>query len=367
MPFYQLNIPEVYKTWNFSERFPDHNELRAYMSHIDKTLDLRKDVAFNARVVDCSWDPAQAHWTVKTLQGHVAHTKYLFCASGLLHRTYTPDFVGLKDYKGEVHHSGAWPADFDGTGKKIAVIGAGATAVQITQELGKVASEMTVFVRRPSYCLPMQQRKYTAEEQTSLKPFYGALFKEGRDSLAGFPISDRPEGSMFDASVQEREARFDAGWKQGGFHFSLGGWPDPMMNPEANEIMYQYWRRRVCERLTDPAKQAIMAPEKKPYYFNTKRSPLEQDYYEVLNQENVTVHDLNAAPLQAFYEKGLIMADGSRHEFDAVALATGFDSYSGSMTQMGLKSKDGVDLKDIWGESGVNSYLGMTVSGFPNM
>lgn len=120
------------------------------MAHIDKTLDLRRDTYFNARVSDCSWDPAKNLWTIKTLQGHVAKGKYLVCCTGLLHRTYTPDFPGLKEYKGEIYHSGAWPEDFNGKDKKIGLIGAGATAVQITQELGKVAKELTVFLRRPS-------------------------------------------------------------------------------------------------------------------------------------------------------------------------------------------------------------------------
>ena len=171
-PFYQLNIPEVYRNWHFNQRFSDHVELREYMKHIDKTLDLRKDVSFNARVVECSWDAAKNIWTVKTLQGHVAQAKYLVCCTGLLHRTYTPDFPGLKDYKGEIYHSGAWPEDFNGKGKKIGLIGAGATAVQITQELGKVADELTVFLRRPSYCFAMGQRRWTEEEQRQLKTFY---------------------------------------------------------------------------------------------------------------------------------------------------------------------------------------------------
>ena len=109
-----------------------------------------------------------------------------------------------------------------------------------------------------------------------------------------------------------------------------------------------------------------MAPEEPPYYFGTKRSPLEVDYYEVLNQPNVAIHDLKAAPLKLFQEKGMLMADGTSYEFDTVVLATGFDSYTGSLTNMGLKNKDGVPLADLW-KDGINTYLGLTISGFPNM
>jgi len=363
-PFYQLNIPEVYKDWHFTQRFSDHRELRKYMAHIDKVLDLRRDAYFNARVNDTRWDDATSTWTVKTLQGHVAKAKYLILCTGLLHRTYIPDFAGLKDYKGEIHHSGEWDENFSAKGKKIAIIGAGATAVQITQELGKQADELTVFLRRPSYCYPMKQRTWTKDEQHQWKAFYPILFKEGRDSAVGFPTARNPH-NLADVSEEAREALFDELWERGGFNFALGGFQDTAIDKKANKVVYDYWRRRVCERLTDPAKNAIMAPEVPPYYFGTKRSPLEQDYYEILNQDNVYLHDLSKTPLKTFAEKGLVMADDKLHEFDAIVLATGFDSYSGSLTQMGLKNKDGVDLKDCW-KDGLNTYLGITISGFPN-
>lgn len=137
------------------------------------------------------------------------------------------------------------------------------------------------------------------------------------------------------------------------------------VNPESNKIAYDYWRKRVCERLKDPEKQRIMAPEKMPYYFGTKRTPLEQDYYEVLDQPNVHLHDMATSPLKKFSEKGLVMAD-KEYEFDAVVLATGFDSFTGSLTHMGLKNKEGVDIKELWGQ-GVRTYLGITMAGFPNL
>lgn len=205
------------------------------MAHIDKVLDLRKDVYFNARVVDGSWDEKSNLWTVKTAAGHVARAKYLILASGLLHRTYTPQFPGLQDYKGEIYHSGAWPEDFNPKGKKIGIIGAGATAVQITQELGKAADELTVFLRRPSYCLPMRQRKWTEEEQRTMKSWYPAMFKAGRDSLAGFPTA-RQQVGVFDVSEEEREGFFEELWQRGGFNFALCNYNNIVLNKDANKV-----------------------------------------------------------------------------------------------------------------------------------
>jgi cation diffusion facilitator CzcD-associated flavoprotein CzcO len=363
-PLYQLNIPEVYADWHFSQRFPGHEELRRYFSHVEKVLDLRKDVTFNAQVIDSSWDEASGRWTVKTADGHVANCKYLFLATGLLHRKYTPDLPGLSDFKGQLIHSGAYPEDLDCTGKKVGIIGAGATAVQIQQELGKVASEMTIFLRRPSYCLPMGQRVMSEEEQRCWKSFYPSLFASGRLSRAGFPASG-PDKSTFEVSEEERLKHWDTLWSRGAFNILLLGYNDVLVNPEANRLIYDYWASKVRERLTDPKKQAIMAPENPPYHFGTKRSPLEHDYYDVLNQDNVEIVDLNANPLKMFEETGMRMDDGSLRDFDVIVLATGFDSFTGSLTEMGLKSKDGQDLRALW-KDGVSTYLGLTIAGFPN-
>ncbi|KAF2098259.1 FAD/NAD(P)-binding domain-containing protein [Rhizodiscina lignyota] len=365
VPFYQLNIPEVYRDWTFSERFPGHEELRSYVAHIDKKLGLQRDTIFHATVNDASWDLHKGRWTVRTEQGHTASAKYLILASGLLHRIYTPDFPGLSNFSGDIHHSAAWNQNFSAKGKKIGLIGAGSTGVQLTQSLGKAAAELTVLVRRPGYCLPMKQRTLTPQEQHEWKRLYPLMLKAARESHVGFPVPATTKAAL-DVSKEEREQHWAYTWEQGGFSFGMQAFKDASRNKESNELMYQYWRSRVASRLTDPRKLEVMAPEQKPYYFITKRLPLEQDYYEVLNQDNVHVHDLSKIPLKSFTSNGLLMADGTEYEFDAVVLATGFDSITGSLTQLGVKDKHGVDLKTLWAD-GVKTYMGITISGFPNM
>ena len=166
-------------------------EIRSYCAHIDKVLDLRKDVQFNAHVVDVQWSTADEHWTVKTEGGQVATSKYLVLCTGLLHRRHVPDFPGLATYKGVVHHTGFWPEEMSVKGKKGGVIGAGATAVQVVQELAKEADQLTVFMRRPSLCLPMGQRPVTSQEQKGWKSYFRTLFAAGRESRAGFPRYSR--------------------------------------------------------------------------------------------------------------------------------------------------------------------------------
>ncbi|KAF2008476.1 FAD/NAD(P)-binding domain-containing protein [Aaosphaeria arxii CBS 175.79] len=364
-PFYQLNIPEVYNTWNFTSRFSDHREMREYMAHCDRVLNLRKDVSFNSFVNSAEWDIQKSEWHVKTKNGKQARARWLILGTGLLHRTHTPNFPGIENYKGIVHHSGAWPEETSVKGKKVAVIGAGATAVQIVQELGKEASQLTHLIRRPSYCLPMGQRAFTVEEQRGWRGYYPALFEAAAKSPVGFPTL-RCDKKILETPEDEREEYLTELWKTGGFHFQLRNYSDVILDKDANKIVYDFWKRNTRERLTDPKKQQIMAPDEAPYYFGTKRIPLEQDYYEVLNQDNVDIVDLNNNPIVSFTEKGIKLGgEDQEREFDYVVLATGFDSYTGSLTQMGLKSKDGVDIKDVW-KDGVKTYLGMMMRGFPN-
>lgn len=336
-----------------------------YMAHVDKTLNLQKDVSFNTRVCECTWDKEAAQWNVVTEDGGKAKARWLILATGLLHRTHLPEWPGRGRYQGVIYHSGAWPEETSVKGKSVAIIGAGATSVQIVQELGKEASHLTMLMRRPSYCLPMGQRTWTEEEQIAWRAYYPALFAAGRNSAVGFPTL-RHNVRAQDVSPEEREKYFESTWGAGGFQFLLRNYNNIALDKEANKIVYDFWKKKVQERLTDPAKQALMAPDEMPYYFSTKRTPLEHDYYDVLNQDNVDIVDLNKNPIDSFTESGLRLgSEDQDRKYDYIVCATGFDSFTGSLTNMGLKSKDGVDIKDVW-SNGVRTYLGMMISGFPN-
>ncbi|EXJ86201.1 hypothetical protein A1O1_06571 [Capronia coronata CBS 617.96] len=360
-PYYQLNIPEAYRDWDFSERFPDHNEIRAYFAHLDKVLGLRKDVRFNSHVTSAQW--SSDGWTVETRDGQVAKAKYMILCTGSLHRRYVPGFPGLDTFKGVVHHTGAWPRDVSVQGKRVGIIGAGATGVQVTQELGKQASELTVFMRRPSYCLPMAQHKLSGAEQKGWKSYFDTLFRQGRKSPAGFPVLGMPMG-VLDAAPTEREEWFENIWQRGAFNYLALNYNDVVLSKEANRLVYDFWARKVGARIKDDSKRKLMAPQEPPFFFGTKRSPLEQDYYEVIDQPNVHVVNLNDEPLRCFNATGIVVGD-KQIDLDIVVLATGFDSFSGSLTQMGLKNRHGQDIAEIW-KSGIRTYLGMTMHGFPN-
>lgn len=326
-PFYQLNIPEVWKTWRFTQRFPHQHELRDYFQHVDKVCQLRKDTYFNTRVVVATWDEETGRWTVHTDSGRVARPKYLVVASGSLDKPYIPDFPGLADFKGEIYHSRSWPKDVNLKGKRVAVVGAGATGIQVVQETAKQASELVVFIRRPSTCLPMGQRDITEAEGTAQVAKYPDLFRDCRLSWSGFPFKSGPEA--VEATPEEREAVFNETWNRGGFAF-LTAYSDPRTDPVANRMVYDFWAKKVRGRISDHVKREILAPEIPLYYFGTKRSPLEQDYYEMLDQDHVKVVSLRSNPFQKFCASGAVMEDRSSHNFDVLILSTGFESFTGS-------------------------------------
>lgn len=229
-----------------------------------------------------------------------------------------------------VHHSSFWPdEDISVEGKRCAVIGTGASGVQISQEWGPKAGHLTVFQRTPNLALPMGKRPLTAEEQSARKGLYHRLFEMRERSFAGF-LYDFIERSTFDDTPEEREAFYQLLWDRAGFNFWLANYADLLRDGSANEEAYNFWARKVRERVTDPRKKDILAPLKMPHYFGIKRPCLEQCYYEQFNRDNVDVIDVSKNGIKEFDETGLTLEDGTHFDLDIIAIATGFVSLSSS-------------------------------------
>jgi cation diffusion facilitator CzcD-associated flavoprotein CzcO len=270
-------------------------------------------------------------------------------------------------YRGQMYHTGQWPAEgLDVSGKRVAIIGQGATGVQVVQELAKQAGQLTVFLRTPNTAIPMRQRQISEVEQDHLKGSYATIFKGARDTFGGFAYAARPEPDSTAIPLAEREEYFEEMYRRGGFNYVSSVWMDFLFNPTANRVMYDFWAKKTRARMTDPAKRDLLAPLEPQHPFMTKRPSLEQDYYECMDRENVSINDMRSNDIKEFTEKGIITADGKEQEFDVVVLATGFDNYTGSFHTMGLKDKNGQDLGKKWKE-GVRTYGGLTVHGHPNM
>lgn len=366
VPEYEYSIPEVWKDWTWTTNYPNYKEIRAYFAHIDKVLDIKKDCAFGSVVVGAEFNEEEGKWTVKTADDRTAKSKFLVVAAGFAAKRYVPDFKGLDSFKGIIHHSSFWPEEgVDVRGKRCAVIGTGASGVQIAQEWGPVVGSLKVFQRTPNLAIPMNRRELTREEQQNAKAFYPRLYELRERCFGGFLYSWN-EKSTFEDNEEEQEALYQKLWDEGGFLFWIGNYKDMLLDPKANRRAYDFWAKKVRARIGDPAKRDLLAPLEPPHPFGVKRPCLERNYFEQFNRENVDIVDVNKTPIAEFTPTGILTSDGTLHEFDVIAIATGFDIVTGGMTHMGLRSVNGTLLEDEWKQS-ANTYLGTTVSGYPNM
>jgi len=368
VPEYELSFPEVWKTWNWPNNYPDYNDLRAYFAHCDKVLGIKKDCAFNTVVVGAKFDTESGKWHVRTADGRVTKTKYLVLGTGFAARRYIPDWPGMDKFKGTIHHSSFWPEEkVEVKNKRCAIIGTGASGVQITQAWGPEAGSLSVFQRTPNLAVPMRKRDLTIQEQEESKRFYPELFKFREANFAGF-LYDWNEKNTFDDNEEDRRAVYEKVWKDGGFRYWVALYKDNLFNAEANKESYKFWAEKTRARIDDPKLKDLLAPEvdNMPHYFGIKRPCLEGTYYEQFNRENVDLVNIKNNPIKEFNETGITLEDGTHHEFDVIAVATGFDIVTGVLTQLGLESVDHEKLDEEW-KTGALTYLGTTVPGYPNM
>ena len=350
--------------WEWSERYPTQPEILRYLEHVAKRHDLKHDIQFNTRVTGCTFDEAANLWKVKTDKGDEVTARYLIAAVGTLNTTNLPKFKGLENFKGKWYHTSRFPkTGVDFTAKRVAVVGTGATAVQAIPEIAQQAKQLTVFQRTANYCVPARNGKVDPEVAKARKADYEGIIKRTRESFFGQEHYFIPK-SVLEVSVEEREREFDRMWDAGGFAFWLANYQDMFFNPEANEVIADYLRRKIRKTVKDPKVAERLMP--KGHYYGTKRQPLDTNYYETFNRDNVLLVDAKTdGAIEEITEKG-IRAGGKEYEFDIIVFATGFDALTGPFKALNIAGRKGVKLDQAWSE-GPRSYLGIMVAGFPNM
>ncbi|KAG5952784.1 hypothetical protein E4U53_008068 [Claviceps sorghi] len=366
VPLYQLSIPEVWNTWTWTERFPDRDELVRYFRHVDNVLDISKDVLFHSKVVSARYLPEKGLWNVGTQGGARFASRFLLLATGFASKPHVPTWPGAGEFQGITCHSACWPSSgFELTGKRVAILGTGATGVQMAQEISRQASHLYVLQRTPNLCLPMRQRKLDYAEQATARAHLPRLFKHRLTTPAGYADEPVPR-SIFSDSPKERRAFLQSLWDEGGFKFWTSNYRDVLVDAEANRLAYAFWAEKTRARISDPEKRDVLAPVEPPHAWGCRRPCLETDYYEQLSKPHVSVVDVNKTPVVGFTRSGLELAGGAVCEVDVVVFATGFDALTGSMLDMGLTATDGSQLPEKWSR-GVSTYLGATLAGYPNL
>jgi len=365
VPMYEFSLEELWRDWTWTERFPAWDELRRYFHYVDKKLDLSRDIRFNTRVEGAEFDLERNQWVVRAQDGSIVRARYLVMCTGFAAKPYTPDLKGLSLFAGAKHHTAWWPQEgLDMAGKRIGVIGTGASGVQVVQEAAAVASQLTVFQRTPILALAMQQCTLDEGTQNEMKRDYPARYVRRRESFGGFDFAASVKSAL-EVSPEERREVYEAAWAAGGFSFWVSTFYDIMMNLEANRTAYDFWREKVQARIDDPALAEKLAPKDPPHPFGVKRPSLEQNYYDVFNQDNVRLVDLKETPILEITSRGVRTAEGE-YEFDILALGTGCDAVTGGLTQIDITGTQGVTLKEHWA-AGARTHLGIASAGFPNL
>ncbi|MCP5182734.1 MAG: NAD(P)/FAD-dependent oxidoreductase [Pseudomonadales bacterium] len=349
--------------WNWSEHFAAQPETLRYCQYVADRFDLRRDFTFNCRIRGARWHEDTRRWTVEREDGGSATATFLITAVGPLSAPTLPTIPGRETFRGEAYHTGLWPHHpVSFAGKRIAVIGTGATGVQTITEVAKTAGSLTVFQRTPNYCAPLGNRPITPEEQTRIKAGYEAIFAQCAQTTGAFLHGSDPRSAL-EVTPEEREAFFERQYNAPGFAIWMGNFSDIGTNPAANALASDFMRRKIRARINDPAIAEKLIP--RDHGFGTRRVPLESGYYEVYNQDNVTLVDLNDEPIECIRETG-IRTNRRTFEFDMIIYATGFDAVRGSFDRMRIEGAGGVLLKDAWADGPV-TMLGLQTPGFPNL
>jgi cation diffusion facilitator CzcD-associated flavoprotein CzcO len=297
--------------------------------------------------------------------GSVARARYFVIYVGLGSKPYTPELPGLSDFAGERHHTALWPQQgLDLAGRRVGVIGTGASGVQVAQEAAAVAAHLTVFQRTPNLALPMRQRKLDDDTIRRMKEGYSVAYQKRRTSFGGFDHQFLDKGAS-EVSDQERKATFERVWEMGGFAPWVGSFNDLLDNEQSNRAAYDFWRDKTRARIKDPAIAEILAPTEPIHPYGAKRPSLEQNFFDIFNQSNVRLVDIRKTPIKRVTRSGIKTTVGA-HELDILVLATGFDAVTGGLTSIDICGTEGKTLKEKWAD-GVRAHLGMATAGFPNL
>lgn len=354
---------ELLAEWEWSEHFSPQPETLKYVNHVADRFDLRRDIQFNCRIENARWDEESEHWCVGLPDGSEVTSRFFITAIGVLSVPQLPSIPGMQDFEGDSWHTARWPhkpVSFEG--KRVAVIGTGATAVQLIQEVAKTADQLTIFQRRPNWCAPLHNSPITSAQQAEIRATQDEIFELCRDSHGGFIHRSDPREAL-EISAQERDAFYEQRYNEPGFGIWMGNFRDVMINEEANKTLSDFVAAKIRERVDDPVLAEKLIPT--DHGFGTRRVPMETRYYEVFNQPNVELVDLRETPITGMNARGIECGDTER-DFDLVVYATGFDAVTGAFEKMDVRGVGGVRLADTW-QDGPRTYLGLSVPGFPNL
>jgi cation diffusion facilitator CzcD-associated flavoprotein CzcO len=335
-PGLAVDIPSATYSYSFepnpywSRLFAPGAELKRYAAHVADKYDLRRYMRFGAVVTGAVWDAERAHWTVSLRDGPPVTAKYLFTATGFLSQPKRPDIRGIDDFAGKIIHTTDWDEGYELTGRRAAVIGTGATAVQLIPRIAKTVAELTVYQRTPIWVSP----KLDFPVPSALQWAFAAL-----------PITQR-------AARLAGTAVLEAMMVSGVLHYRQA--------PLANKTAERWCRAHQHRQVRDPELRRKLTPR---YTFGCKRPTFSNDYYPTFTKDHV---HLETTPIDRIDELGILTADGTRRNIDVLVLATGFDLWQANFPAIEIVGRGGRNLGTWWRKNRFQAYQGVAIPAFPN-
>ena len=354
---------ELLQEWDWKEHHSAQPENERYLNYVADKFDLRQDIRLNSRVMSAVFDENASQWEVLIEDGYRARGQFLITSVGILSAGYVPEFEGKNTFKGFSCHTGRWPKQgVDLAGKRVGVIGTGASGVQLITEIAKEVSHLTVFQRTANFCAPLRNSLIDDETQKSIKSSYPEIFRKCMETAGSFVHEFDPRSAM-SVSPEERLEKYESLWQESGFKKWLSNFYDVMLPGEANEDYAEFFRNKIRERVNDPDVAEMLVP--KGHMFGSKRLPCESGYYEVYNQDNVLLVDVKSAPIERITPNGIKTKD-AEYELDVIIFATGFDAVTGSLSRLHIEGEGGQTLSDKF-SNGPRTFMGVQSAGFPNL
>jgi cation diffusion facilitator CzcD-associated flavoprotein CzcO len=353
---------ELMREWEWSERYPGPPEILRYLNHVAERFDLKRDIRFNTRVRSAHYDEQANLWRVSTDAGEALTAQFLITAVGCLSSANIPNIPGLDTFAGRWYHTGQWPHEgVDFSGKRVGLIGTGSTGIQAAPVIAETAAHLSVFQRTANYSVPARNAPLTPEFKRYIKENTAEIRRVMHSTVNGhpWPISDR---LALETSPGERQALYEKAWETGGLRFRAT-FRDLVTDKAANDTAAAFLRAKIREIVKDPATAAKLSDIDHPYA--AKRPPIDTDYFETFNRENVALVDLRSEPSERITPQG-IRTRNDEYPLDIIVFATGFDGMTGSLLRMDIRGRDGLSLANEWA-AGPRNYLGLQVAGFPNL
>ncbi len=354
---------ELLNEWHWKERFSSQPETLRYLNFVADKFDLRKHMQFNCKVEAAHYDESESIWRVKVSDGRELTCRFLIMGLGLLSAPTSPRYEGIGNFKGRSFHTFYWPHEpLDLAGKRVGIIGTGATAIQVIGEIADKVEDLTIFQRRPNWAAPLNNSLISDEEMADIRSRYDDIFETCSRTPGGFEHEPDRRG-FWNVTREERVALWDRLYDEPGFGIWLQNFREIFTDEKANAEFSEYIAGRIRGRVKDQALAEKLIP--KDHGFGVQRVPLETNYFEAYNRDNVHLVDISETPITRITENGLETADDS-FDFDIIIYATGFDAITGAYDQIDIRGVGGEVLRETW-KDGPTTFLGMLINGFPNL